>query len=171
MSIDAVGFGQANFRPYGFDPEKGMFTPEQAKKDFRPGIYDPEAREKVERNKKIITGILAVGVVVATALFLKKTDMGQQILKKSKDFLKNLFKSKPELRTKIPSVEAAANREYALQFAKNEPKTLKIHSLSKNGGEVNVNYPELIGAARRDYMDFWKNADLSKVAKRADVVA
>lgn len=74
MPIESVSFGQ---RPYGYDPKKGAFTPEQAKKDFRPGIYDPAAQERAaRRKKKIVKGIATAtvigGSILGIALFLTK---------------------------------------------------------------------------------------------------
>lgn len=95
MAVGNVNFGSAVYgpRPYGYDPKKGCFTPEQAKKDFRPGIYDPEARERTNKVKK---GLVVAGVATlaaAVGLFLTK---GKGIEK-----IKNLFK--PE------NIEAAKN--------------------------------------------------------------
>ncbi len=70
MSISAVSFGQ---RPYGYDPKKGEFTREQAMKDFKPGIYDPAARERAAKRKKnIVTGLIVTAGITGIALFLTK---------------------------------------------------------------------------------------------------
>lgn len=181
MSINSVSFGQAaNTRPYGYDPKKKEFTAEQAMKDFKPGIYDPEAQERAKnRKKKIVKTVIGLAALTAGALFLFKTNKGKELLSKGKELLSKLFKGSKEtaktvtdtLRTNIPKAEAMANREFALNFTKNPPKTFKIHSLSVNGGEVNAKWPELIGAARREYMDLWAKADLTNIPKRADVLA
>ncbi len=172
MSVNSVNFGTSQAaRPYGYDPEKGRYTPEQAKKDFKPGIYNPKQQEEVaKRTNNILKAILTLGVVAAGALFLFKTNKGKELLKKGKEFFGELFNKKIELRTKIPAAEAAQNRQYALDFAKKPIRTFKLASMSKNGGEVNVNLPTMINRAERaKYADFWKNVDLDKVTKRADL--
>ena len=68
MSINGVSFGQlANTRPYGYDPEKGEFTREQAMKDFRPGIMPtPEQQEKAKKRTRAL--LITAGVVIAAGL-------------------------------------------------------------------------------------------------------
>lgn len=86
MSINAVSFGQ---RPYGYDPKKGEFTPEQAKKDFKPGIIDPHAQEKIEKRKKqLVNGIIGIGLIGGTILASVLLTRGKGL-----DKIKDLYNS------------------------------------------------------------------------------
>lgn len=121
MAVNCVGFGQsANVRPYGYDPKKGEFTPEQAKKDFKPGIYDPEAREKVEQRKKNIKKAILVtaGLVIAagTVWFFTK-GKGVEKLKKLWNTIKGKFSKTEEVVEKVKKTKVKTQKANIAEHA------------------------------------------------------
>ena len=51
-------------RPYGFDEKQGIFTSEQAKKDFKPGLIFPEKETSTPAQKTVKT----LGIIGGLAL-------------------------------------------------------------------------------------------------------
>ena len=76
MSINAVSFAQ---RPYGYDPERGEFTPEQAKKDFRPGIIPEKKESHAVRNTVLTIGTIAA---IAGSVYFLTTGKGIEKIQK-----------------------------------------------------------------------------------------
>jgi hypothetical protein len=72
MVVNSVSFGQ---RPYGYDPKKGRVTPEQCKRDFKPGIYDPADREKrneIRKKAKIAATIAGLSTAAVLGFVFRK---------------------------------------------------------------------------------------------------
>lgn len=75
MAVNSVNFGAT--RPYGYNPKTHQFDPEQAKKDFKPGLFDPEAQKRsANRRVKVATGLLA-GTALAALGFVFRTPIAK----------------------------------------------------------------------------------------------
>lgn len=61
-------------RPYGFDEKKGIFTTEQAMKDFKPGLIMPE--QKKSTGSKVVKALGVVGGLALAYLFRGKIKAG-----------------------------------------------------------------------------------------------
>lgn len=70
MAVNSVNFGTS--RPYGYNPKTHRFDPEQAKRDFKPGIFDPEAQKRnADRRAKVAKVLLGLSALAAAVVFRK----------------------------------------------------------------------------------------------------
>lgn len=71
MTVNSVNFGN---RPYGYNPKTGQFDPEQAKRDFKPGLIMPDEdirRRNAARRAAVATGLLGISSIAAAIVFRK----------------------------------------------------------------------------------------------------
>jgi len=69
MAVNSVNFGQ---RPYGYDPKQGRYTSEQAKKDFKPGVYDPDSRRAQHTAAKVTVGLIGGAALIGAGIIFRK---------------------------------------------------------------------------------------------------
>jgi hypothetical protein len=122
-AVNGVSFGQ---RPYGFDPKKGNVTREQCIRDFKPGIYDPEAVERKNKFKTNVAFTLAGLSTAALLGFVLRKPIGKVFTKATefvKPFLtKGLTKGKDLITKGTEFVKPIVSR--GIEFAKNAYKTV-----------------------------------------------
>ena len=83
-------------RPYGFDAEQGLFTREQAMKDFNPGII-PEKEDKNNAAKKVAKTLAVVAAAVLAYAFRGKIKAGANgLLNTLKPYAEKVLEKTPQ---------------------------------------------------------------------------
>lgn len=98
---------------YGYYPQATSFTAQKREyrgiEDFKPGLYDPEQREKAKKRTSNLLKLTALAVVsVGTYLFLAKTGKGKALWSKIKNFFRNTPTSGTKQATQA-TTDAATN--------------------------------------------------------------
>lgn len=118
---------------YGYYPQATSFTAQRREyrgiEDFKPGLYDPEQREKAEKRASNLLKLTALTIAgVGAYLFFAKTGKGKALWNK----IKNLFKKTPTSGTKQATqatADAATNAANTATTAATKgakaPKTVK----------------------------------------------
>ena len=114
---------------YGYYPQATSFTSQRREyrgiEDFKPGLYDPEQREKAEKRSSNLLKLTTLTIVgVGAYLFFAKTGKGKALWSK----IKNLFKKTPTSGTKQATqatADAATNAANTATKGAKAPKTVK----------------------------------------------
>ncbi len=98
---------------YGYYPQATSFTSQRREyrgiEDFKPGIYDPEQREKAQKRASNLLKLTAITVAaVGTYLFFAKTGKGKALWSKIKNFFRNTPTSGTKQATQA-TTDAATN--------------------------------------------------------------
>ena len=98
---------------YGYYPQATSFTAQRREyrgiEDFKPGIYDPEQREKAQKRTGNLLKLTAITVAaVGTYLFFAKTGKGKALWSKIKNFFRNTPTSGTKQATQA-TADAATN--------------------------------------------------------------
>ena len=91
-------------RPYGFDEKQGIFTTEQAMKDFKPGIKYPE-KEGSSTGKKVLKAVGLVAALATAYVFRGKIAAGaSKIANAVKPYVQKIWSKTPQ------SIKQVANK-------------------------------------------------------------
>lgn len=98
---------------YGYYPQATSFTAQRREyrgiEDFKPGLYDPEQREKAEKKSSNLLKLTALTVAgIGAYLFFAKTGKGKALWSKIKNFFRNTPTSGTKQATQA-TTDAATN--------------------------------------------------------------